>query len=65
MSAQKTRLTGKEHKMEVMAPNKMKKEDIEKMMKEAEQHAEEDKANLENAQLRNEAESMVEPRTEP
>ena len=37
----------------------MKREDIEKMMKEAEQHAEEDKANLENAQLRNEAESMV------
>ena len=55
----KDKATGKEQKMEVMAPNKMKREDIEKMMKEAEQHAEEDKANLENAQLRNEAESMV------
>ena len=45
--------------MEVVAPNKMKREDIDRMVKEAEAHAEEDKINLENAQLRNEAESLV------
>ena len=55
----KDKATGKEQKMEVIAPNKMKREDIEKMMKEAEEHAEEDKVNLENAQTRNEAESLV------
>ncbi len=55
----KDKATGKEQKIQVMAPNKMKKEDIDRMMKEAEQHAEEDKKDLENAQLRNEAESVV------
>lgn len=55
----KDKATGKEQRMEVIAPNKMKREDIDRMVKEAEAHAEEDKANLENAQLRNEAESLV------
>ncbi len=55
----KDKATGKEQKMEVIAPNKMKREDIDRMVKEAEAHAEEDKVNLENAQLRNEAESLV------
>ncbi len=55
----KDKATGKEQRMEVIAPNKMKREDIDRMVKEAEAHAEEDKVNLENAQLRNEAESLV------
>ncbi len=55
----KDKATGKEQRMEVIAPNKMKREDIDKMVKEAEQHAEEDKVNLENAQARNEAESTI------
>ncbi len=55
----KDKATGKEQKMEVVAPNKMKREDIEKKIKEAEQHAEEDRINFENAQARNEAESLV------
>ncbi len=54
----KDKATGKEQKMEVIAPNKMKREDIDRMVKEAEAHAEEDKINLENAQVRNEAESL-------
>ncbi|MCL4364729.1 molecular chaperone DnaK [Candidatus Marsarchaeota archaeon] len=55
----KDKATGKEQRMEVVAPNKMSREDIEKKVKEAEQHAEEDKVNLDNAQARNEAESLV------
>lgn len=55
----KDKATGKEQRLEVVAPNKMKREDIDRMVKEAEAHAEEDKVNLENAQLRNEAESLV------
>ncbi len=55
----KDKATGKEQKIEVMAPNKMNREDIDRMVKEAEAHAEEDKAVLEAAQARNEAETMV------
>ncbi len=55
----KDKATGREQRLEVIAPNKMSREDIEKKVKEAEQHAEEDKVNLDNAQARNEAESLV------
>lgn len=55
----KDKATGKEQSMQVVAPNKMPREDIEKKIHEAEQHAEEDKANFEKVQTRNDAETML------
>ncbi len=55
----KDKATGKEQSMQVIAKNKMSKDDIEKKMKEAEQYAEEDKKTLENIQVKNEAESTL------
>lgn len=55
----KDKATGKEQSMQVIAPNKMSKDDLEKKVKEAEQYAEEDKKTLENIQAKNEAESLV------
>ncbi|MDE1851424.1 MAG: molecular chaperone DnaK [Candidatus Micrarchaeota archaeon] len=54
----KDKATGKEQSMQVVAPNKMDRGEIDKKIKEAEQYAAEDKANLEHAQLKNEAESL-------
>ncbi|MBI4399461.1 molecular chaperone DnaK [Candidatus Micrarchaeota archaeon] len=51
--------TGKEQKMQITAPLKMNKEDIENKMKDAEKYAEEDKKRLEEAEIKNEAESLV------
>lgn len=51
--------TGKEQNMQVVAPNKMSREDIEKKIKEAEQFAEEDKKAYETVEVRNEAEALV------
>ncbi len=55
----KDKATGKEQNMQVVAPNKMSRDDIEKKIKEAEQFAEEDKKAYANVEVRNEAESLV------
>ncbi len=55
----KDKATGKEQSMQVIAPNKMGKEDLEKKVKEAEQYAEEDKKVLEKIQTKNEAEGIL------
>lgn len=51
--------TGKEQSMTITGGSALPKEDIERMMKEAEEHAEEDKARREEAEVRNQAESLV------
>ncbi len=55
----KDQKTSKEQSMQVVAPNKMNREDIDKKVKEAEEYAAQDKEELERVQSRNEAESMV------
>ncbi|MFH1306620.1 MAG: molecular chaperone DnaK [Candidatus Micrarchaeota archaeon] len=51
--------TGKEQKIQIVAPNKMDKSEIEKKMKEAESHAEEDKKRKESVEIINEGEVTV------
>lgn len=51
--------TGKEQKITITAPHKLSKEEIEKKIKEAERFAEEDKKRREEAELRNEADSLI------
>ncbi len=51
--------TGKEQKITITAPHKLAKEEIEKKVKEAESYAEEDRRRKEEAELRNEADSLV------
>ncbi|MFA6048433.1 MAG: molecular chaperone DnaK [Candidatus Micrarchaeia archaeon] len=51
--------TKKEQSMRITAPHKMAKEDIEAKMKDAEQFAEEDKRRKEEAEARNEADSLA------
>jgi molecular chaperone DnaK len=51
--------TGKEQRITITAPNKLSKEEIEKKVKEAEQHAEEDKKRQEEIEIRNNADSMI------
>ena len=51
--------TGKEQKVTITSSSGLSKEDIERLMKEAETHAEEDKKRREQAELRNEADSLV------
>ncbi len=55
----KDKATGKEQSMQVIAKNKMSKEELDKKVKEAEQFAEEDKKLLEQIQTKNEAESLL------
>ncbi|MGC8676025.1 MAG: molecular chaperone DnaK [Candidatus Micrarchaeia archaeon] len=55
----KDRATGKEQSMQVVAPNKMAREEIDKKVKEAEQYAAQDKAELEAIEARNNAESLL------
>ncbi|MDE1804358.1 MAG: molecular chaperone DnaK [Candidatus Micrarchaeota archaeon] len=55
----KDRATNKEQSMQVVAPHKMSKDDIEKKMKEAEGAAEEDKKMKEYVELKNDTESMI------
>ncbi len=55
----KDKATNKEQSMQVVAPNKMSREDIEKKIHEAEQYAEQDKQDFEAVQAKNEAESLV------
>ena len=51
--------TGKEQSIKITAPNKLAKDDIDKMVKQAEQFAEEDKKRREEIEIRNEADTMV------
>jgi molecular chaperone DnaK len=51
--------TGKEQKMTITGGSALSKEDIEKMVKDAEAHAEEDRKRREEAEARNQAEQLV------
>ena len=51
--------TGKEQKITIQASGGLSEEDIEKMVKDAESHAEEDKKRRELVETRNQAESLV------
>jgi molecular chaperone DnaK len=51
--------TGKEQSMTITGGSGLSKEEVERMMKDAESHAEEDKARREEADVRNGAEGLV------
>ena len=51
--------TGKAQSMDIVAPHKMTKDDIDRMSQDAKAHEEEDKRIRENVETRNDAESMV------
>jgi len=51
--------TGKEQKISITASSGLSKDEVEKMRKDAESHAEEDKTRLEEIQTRNEADNAV------
>ena len=51
--------TGKEQSIRITAPDKLSEEDIQKMVKEAEQYAEEDKKRKESVELRNKADTLA------
>jgi molecular chaperone DnaK len=55
----KDRGTGKEQSMTITGGSALPKDDIERMIKEAEAHAAEDKVRREEAETRNQAESLV------
>lgn len=50
--------TGKEQKITITASTNLSKDDVERLVKEAESHAEEDKTRKEEADIRNEADTM-------
>jgi len=51
--------TGKEQSMTISGGSALSKDDIDRMMREAEQHADEDKARREEVEVRNSAEALV------
>jgi molecular chaperone DnaK len=51
--------TGREQKMDIVAPHKMSKDEIDKKMKESEEHQEEDRKIREQVETKNAAESLV------
>jgi molecular chaperone DnaK len=51
--------TGKEQKIRIESSSGLKDSDIDRMVKEAEMHAEEDKREREKAEVRNEADTMI------
>lgn len=51
--------TGKEHQVQIQASGGLSDDDIEKMVQEAEQFAEDDKQRRESAEIKNNADSMV------
>jgi molecular chaperone DnaK len=55
----KDKATGKEQKTQIIAPQKMSKEDLEKKMKEAEAYAAQDKEEFEKAETKNMADSLI------
>jgi molecular chaperone DnaK len=55
----KDRATGKEQSMTITGQSALAKDDIEKMVRDAEQHAEEDRRRHEEAEIRNQADTLV------
>lgn len=51
--------TGREQSIKITAPTKLAKEEIDRMMKDAEKFAEEDKKNKERVEIRNQADTLV------
>ncbi len=51
--------TGKEQAIKITAPNKLSREEIDRMIKEAEQFAEQDRKRREEVELRNQADQLV------
>ncbi|EKF86772.1 molecular chaperone DnaK [Methanobacterium formicicum] len=51
--------TGKEQAITITAPNKLSEDEIDQKIKEAEQHADEDKKRQEEVEIRNNADSMI------
>ncbi len=51
--------TGKEQSIRITAPNKLDETEVEKMKKEAEEHAEEDKKRKEDVEIINQADALV------
>ncbi|WP_169566966.1 molecular chaperone DnaK [Sneathiella limimaris] len=51
--------TGKEQKIQIQASSGLSDDDIEKMVKDAEEHAAEDKARKEKVEVQNQAESLI------
>lgn len=51
--------TGKEQKITITASTKLSKEETDRMMKEAEEHAEEDRKRKEEIEIRNNADSLI------
>ncbi|MEK6645889.1 MAG: Hsp70 family protein, partial [Candidatus Firestonebacteria bacterium] len=51
--------TGKEQSMKITAPTKLSKEDIDKMVKQAEQFSEDDKKKKEKAEVVNQADTLI------
>ena len=51
--------TGKEQSMRITAPKKLSKEEIEKMVKDAEKFAEDDKKKKEEVEVKNQADTLV------
>jgi len=51
--------TGKEQKIRIESSSGLKEEEIKKMVREAEEHAEEDKKERERVEVRNEADTMI------
>lgn len=51
--------TGKEQAITITAPNKLSEDEIDQKIREAEQHAEEDKKRQEEVEIRNNADSMI------
>jgi molecular chaperone DnaK len=55
----KDRATGKEQSMTITGQSSLAKDDIERMVKDAESHAEEDRRRREEAEVRNQADTLV------
>jgi molecular chaperone DnaK len=51
--------TGREQKMQVTGGSSLPKDEIDRMVREAEQHADEDRSRREDAEIRNQAEQLV------
>ncbi|MHA2406964.1 MAG: molecular chaperone DnaK [Candidatus Ranarchaeia archaeon] len=55
----KDKATGKEQQITITASTKLSKEEVDQMVKSAEEHAEEDQQRLEQTQIQNDAENIV------
>ncbi|MEM2236904.1 MAG: molecular chaperone DnaK [Candidatus Caldarchaeum sp.] len=51
--------TGKDVSVKITAPHRLSKEEVERMIREAEQYAEQDRRKKQEAELRNEADAMI------